>query len=375
MNALRIAIVGHDAARNSLGRALVLADLLDPLGEVRIFSFGDRLWPPAQGGRPVELLEAPRTTAGLPAAAGRLRAAIRNADLIVAAKPRVLSYGLAAMVRGGRPLVLDVDDLEHLFTRRRLGWLRQVIEPDREPITRLLERWRRPVAALTVASRALQRRFGGTWLPHVRDRSRFAVEAREQGPVLRARLGLGAAFVVGFVGTVRPHKGLSTLAESVGRLGGDAHLLVVGDLGDRSDGAELAIRSRGRVVTTPGPPIAELGPVLGACDVVAVPQSRSSEAMYQSPAKLLDALAAGRAVVAGDVGDAAELLGDAGRLVPPDDPIALANMLAELRDDPAARARLEEAALARTAQAFSLDHWRATIADVIVPVLRAAGRT
>lgn len=371
----RIAIVGHDAGRNALGRALVLADLLDPLGEVRLVAFGDRLWPPAQGGHPVELLKAPWTTAGLPAAAGRLRAAIQDADLIVAVKPRILSYGLAAMVRDGRPLLLDVDDLEHLFTRRRLGWLRQVIEPDREPITRLLERWRRPVAALTVASRALQHRHGGTWLPHVRDRSLLASQAREGGPSTRARLGLDAMFVVGFVGTVRPHKGLAALADAVRRLGGDARLLIAGDLGDGRDAADLAARSGGRVVIVAGPTMGELGAILGACDVVAVPQSRSPEAIYQSPAKLLDALAAGRAVVAGDVGDAAELLGGAGRLIPPGDVAALANTLAELRDAPATRAHLGEAALARTSDAFSLDRWRATIADVVGPLLGGVDRT
>ena len=369
----RIAVVGHDAGGNALGRAFVLGDLLDPFGDVRLFAFGDRLWPPAQGGRAVELLEPPLTTAGLPRAAGRLRAAIQHADLIVAVKPRILSYGLAAMIRDGRPLVLDVDDLEFLFTRRRLGWLRQVIEPDREPITRLLGHWRRPVAAVTVASRALQRRYGGTWLPHVRDRSHFASEARENGPPTRVRLGLDAAFVVGFVGTVRPHKGLGVLADAVGRLGGDARLLIAGDLGDERDVDGLATRTGGRLVTATGPSMGEIGAILGACDVVAIPQSRSAEAAYQSPAKLLDALAAGRPVVTSQIGDAAELLGGVGRLVPPDDAAALATALAELRDSPATRAHLREAALARTAEAFSLGQWQATIADVIGPLLGRVG--
>jgi glycosyltransferase involved in cell wall biosynthesis len=370
----QIAIVGHDASRNPLGRALVLADLLDPLGDVRIVGFGDRVWPPARGGRSLELLRPPRTTAGLPMAAGRLRAAVRDADLIVAVKPRILSYGLAAVVRDGRPLVLDVDDLEHVFTRRRFGWLRQIVEPDREPITRLLERWHRPVAALTVASRALQRRYGGTWLPHVRDRSLLASQAREDGPRTRSMLGLDAAFVVGFVGTVRPHKGLAVLADAVGRLGGDARLLIAGDFGDGRDVDGLATRTGGRLVTATGPSMTEIGAILGACDVVAIPQSRSVEAAYQSPAKLLDALAAGRAVVTSDVGDASELLAGVGRLVAPDDATALSTALAELRDNPAMRAHLGEAALARTAEAFSLDRWRATVASVVRPLLGGVGQ-
>jgi glycosyltransferase involved in cell wall biosynthesis len=371
----RIAIVGHDASRNPLGRALALADLLDPVGEVRLVAFGDRVWPPARSLRPVVLLRPPRSTAGLPGAAVRLRAAVRDADLIVAVKPRILSYGLAAVVRGGRPLVLDVDDLERLFTRRRLGWLRQVIEPDREPVTRLLEGWHRPIGALTVASRALQRRFGGTWLPHVRDRSLLESQARDGGPATRAQLGLAAAFVVGFVGTVRPHKGLAVLADAVGRLGGDTRLLIAGEVADLRDMDGLMTRTGGRLVIASGPPMGEIGAMLGACDVVAVPQSRSPEAVYQSPAKLLDGLAAGRPVVTSDLGDAAELLGGAGRLVPPDDAAALVSALAELRDDPEMRAHLGAAGLARTAEAFSLDRWRATLADLVGPLLRGTRPT
>lgn len=371
----RIAIVGHDAGHNPLGRALVLADLLDLVGDVRIVAFGDRLWPPAVGGRPVELLGPPHTTAGLPGAVRRLGAAVRDADIIVAVKPRILSYGLASLVHHRRPLILDVDDLEYLFTRRRLGWLRQFIEPDREPVTRLLERWRRPVAALTVASRALQRRYGGTWLPHVRDRSLLASQAQRSGPATRVRLGLDAAFVVGFVGTVRPHKGLTVLADAVGRLGGDSRLLLAGDLGDDQDVEALATRTGGRLVTAAGPSMREIGAILGACDVVAIPQTISLEAAYQAPAKLLDALAAGRPIVTSDVGDAAELLGGAGRLVPPDDPATLAAVLAELRDNQAMRARLGEAALARTTAAFALERWRATVADVVAPLLVGGGGT
>lgn len=366
-----IAIVGHDAGGNALGRALVLADLLDSLGDVRLVAFGDRIWTPARGGRPVELLTLPRTTAGLPDAVGRLRFAVRDADLIVAVKPRILSYGLAAVVHQGRPLILDIDDLEYPFTRRRLGWLRQFIEPDREPITRLLDRWRRPVAAVTVASRALQRRYAGTWLPHIRDRSNFATQARDYGPAKRHLLGLDTTFVIGFIGTIRPHKGLGVLADAVGRLSGDARLLIAGDLGTEAYVRQLANRTGGRLVTAPGPSIDDVGGLLGACDVVAIPQSRSLESAYQSPAKLFDALAAGKPVVTSDLGDAAEILDGAGRLVPPDDVSALASALAELRDDRALRAALAADAAARSTGAFSVARWQRTVADVIGPLIEA----
>lgn len=364
-----VVVIGHDAGGNAIGRALVLAELLEPAVVVRVVAFGDRLWGPAVDQRPIDLIPTPRLVPELPAAARRLQALAREADLIIAIKPRVLSYGLAAAVRDGRPLLLDIDDLEHRFTRRRLGWIRQVVEPDREPITRWLEQWRRPVAAVTTASRALQGRYGGTWLPHIRERSRLRRDALGLGTATRARLALGDDFVVGFVGTVRPHKGLNTLAEAVAQLGARTRLLLAGDLGDESTTSEIASRAGGALSRVDWPTMEGIGGLLGACDVIAIPQSRTLEARYQSPAKLFDALAAGRPVVAGDVGDAREVVADAGVLVPPDDPAALAAALRGLRDDPALRARLAQAARARHEEAFGLETWRATLRKVVLPLV------
>lgn len=368
-----IAILGHDAGNNALGRALALGDLLESSGDVRIFAFGNVLWPAARDQRRVELLRPARTTAGLPSAAGHLRSAIRDADILVAVKPRMMSYGMAAIVRGRRPLLLDIDDLEYPFTRRRLGWLRQLVEPDREPMTRLLDRVRRPVAAVTVASRALQRRHGGTWIPHVRDRSRMVADARAHGPTVRANLGLEASFVVGFVGTVRPHKGLEVLCAAIADLGGEARLLIAGDLPDHRTQAELTALSNGRLVTLAQPAMTEIGAILGACDVVAIPQTNSIEAAYQSPAKLLDALAAGRPVVASDIGDAREIVGAAGRIVPPGDSAALVRVLDALRSAPGVREQLGNDALERAREAFSIGHWQEAMADVVSPLIEHSG--
>jgi glycosyltransferase involved in cell wall biosynthesis len=56
----------------------------------------------------------------------------------------------------------------------------------------------------------------------------------------------------------------------------------------------------------------------------------------------VEAMAAGLPVVAVDAGAAAEVLGDAGALVPPDDPGALAEAIEHILDDPALSRRLAE---------------------------------
>jgi len=360
----QIAIVSHDGSINAFGRALVLADLLQDCGDTQLVAFGESVWAPARGEREVTLLPPPRTTLGFPAAVRALGRAVRSADLIVASKQRVLSFGAAALIRGGRPLILDIDDLEHPFVRRRLGVIRQAVEPDREPITRLLEHWSGRSTARTVASRALQRLYGGVWLPHIRDREGYALRASANGPAERLRLGLEGRFVVGFVGTARPHKGLLAAADAVAMMGDDVRLLIAGAPPSPGDLRVLDERAAGRLVVAGNVPIADLPGLLGACDAIVVPQSARSESVYQSPAKLLDAMACGAAIVASDVGDAREILGDTGLLVPPDSPGALMEALTSLRDADL-RNRLGSAAEARYSAAFALGTWQAVMAEIV----------
>jgi glycosyltransferase involved in cell wall biosynthesis len=71
------------------------------------------------------------------------------------------------------------------------------------------------------------------------------------------------------------------------------------------------------------------------------------------PYALLEAGAAGRAVVATAVGGMPEVVGeDAGILVPPEDPDALAAAIGSLLGDDALRARLADALAARVRRDF-----------------------
>jgi glycosyltransferase involved in cell wall biosynthesis len=341
-----------------------------PAADVSVIGFGRRVWPPAAG-RQVELLAPPVNNLGLVSACRRLAEATRTSDVLYVVKPRALSYGVSAAVARGRPIILDIDDLEHRFVRHRLGAVRQLLTPDHEPATRILERWRRPVRAVTVASRALQRRYGGTWLPHVRDRSTLAEAAAADGPRFRRALGLAGQTIIGYVGTVRPHKGLDVAARAVAAMRPGTTLLLAGHV-DPAEGQRLHGLANGRLTIHEGPRLQDLGRFIGACDVIVVPQKDQPEAHYQSPAKLLDAMAAGMPIVASAVGDVPEILAGTGRLVAPDDHTALAAALAELLD-PALRVALGRAARARYEETFMLDQWVPVAAEVLREALEVRG--
>jgi len=81
------------------------------------------------------------------------------------------------------------------------------------------------------------------------------------------------------------------------------------------------------------------------------------------PLALLEGMALARPIVAAAVGGIPEMLvdGESGRLVPPDDPTALATAVVALLADGDGRRRMGDAALARLTGAFPLEGFARTM--------------
>ena len=148
-------------------------------------------------------------------------------------------------------------------------------------------------------------------------------------------------FRVGFVGRVVPVKDLATFlraAATVAAVRPGSEFVVVGPTDHDPDyvercrrlAAELEI---GPQVTFTGE--ADPGAWYPRLDVVAL--TSVSEAQ---PLVLLEAMAAGRPVVTTAVGGCADLVADAGYIIPPRDPSAAARALLALAADPGLRRRL-----------------------------------
>lgn len=96
----------------------------------------------------------------------------------------------------------------------------------------------------------------------------------------------------------------------------------------------------------------DVADLLAACDLFVLPS------IYEGlPLAILEAMAAGRAVVATAVGGVPEAVldGQTGLLVPPGNPDALADAVRSLLSDPARAARMGTAGKARVQQHFSID--------------------
>jgi len=190
--------------------------------------------------------------------------------------------------------------------------------------------------------------------------------------VLRRETGVPeAAPLVGMVGRLVPIKDVPTFlraARLVRAERADARFALVGD-GEERSALEALCRQLGlaEAVTFLGWR-RDLAAIYGDLDVV-VNASRNEG----TPVALIEALAAGRPVVATRVGGTPDLLGDGerGRLVPPGDPAALARAVLETLDQSEAARRRAQAGREHVLARHSADRLVRDV-DALYRELRAA---
>jgi glycosyltransferase involved in cell wall biosynthesis len=173
----------------------------------------------------------------------------------------------------------------------------------------------------------------------------------------RALLGIDPQRpVVGIVAGLRPEKDHILLLQAARRLVDefpDLTVLVVGDGPMRrrieDAAAELGLADHILLVGARS----DVPDILPALTVFTL----CSYTIECFPMALLEAMASGRPAVCTDVGGVAEMLADGitGYLVPPRDPVALADRLAKLLHDPQLCRRMGAAARARVQREFGLD--------------------
>jgi glycosyltransferase involved in cell wall biosynthesis len=284
---------------------------------------------------------------------------------------------LHALLRDKRPDLLQVEEdaaspaaRQVIRAARRLGIPAVLLTHENVPLPLpLLARWRR--------NRMLARLQGV-----IAASEGAAALVRTLAPALRVavvpQLGVHVpaepehlhheGLAIGCVGRLVPEKGLDTLLQALAENRAHRwHLTVVGDGPDRERLERLAseLRLAARVRWTGALPPDEVPKLWPELDVVVLPAR--SLPLWAEPAAhvLAEAMAHEVAVVGTSAGATPEVIGDAGLVVPPDDPLALAAALRRLAA-PDQRRPLAQAGRARAMQRFSddavaertLDFWK-----------------
>lgn len=338
---MKITILSPDLSNNCLIRAHLLASVLQRRYEVEIVgpSFGKGIWSPLAHDTSIQYHFI--KLKGLVAPYRQLSALSKqiSGDVVYASKPLFTSFGVGMLkkIREHTPLILDIDDWERGFTKYIYAHL---------PVTRrahflaisalfpygmgsavncyLSEKFVPAADALTVSNTFLRARFGGELIYHGRDTAAYDPKKLDPESIREQHNIAESDKIVMFTGMPRRHKGLEELVKSI-RLIQDANvkLFLVGI--DMTDGycvelVKMATELLGtRFVGIEQQHFASMPAWLSIADVIAIPQKRNAASLGQMPAKVFDAMAMAKPIVATNVNDLPRVLLNCGWIVEPDD--------------------------------------------------------
>ncbi len=304
-----IAIIASNLSKNGMGRAYMLADMLDPFFDVKIYGFffnkdSCSLWEPLKKiNIPVASYkgcEFPEFTGVLKSIAPKIKA-----DIILVSKPRLPSMQLGLLIKslGRQPLIIDIDDYE-------IGFFSNNITLDENDIKNPLgEVWTRYCEHLIgysddifVSNVALQAKYGGILIPHARDEKKFNPSLYNK---VQRRKELGIPLedkIVLFLGTPREHKGLLQMSEAIKELGNPSYkLCIIGSFPRKELKDKLLALGDKHLMLFPDQPFDDIAKNVAIADLVCILQDvKSRVAQYQLPAKVIDAIAMGIPVLANE---------------------------------------------------------------------------
>lgn len=287
---------------------------------------------------------------------GALDPKIRDADLIIATSPQFLcavgGYALSQILRV--PFVLEIRDL----------WPQSVVEVGalsaRHPVVLGLERVEQFLYRQADMLVSVTDSFCDVWKSQGVDPSKMRVikngvdlrrfEPSPPDEAVRQALGCSGKFVVSYVGTHGMAQRLATLLDAAELLRDDPEIQIV-LVGEGAERAGLMANAKARGLTNVRflgqQPRDSIPGLIAASDLVAVLLRDAPLFEKVLPSKMFEIMGCARPIVLGVRGEAEALLreAEAGWVVPPEDPKALAAAIRAAKADPESRRQRGESGL------------------------------
>nr|WP_148258661.1 glycosyltransferase family 4 protein [Thermococcus sp. AM4] len=375
---MKVTIITPDVSHNCIGRAWVLASILNKSYDVEIVGprFGNSVWPPLLDmdiNIPIKSVGVNKIGYSFPLFYKEIIPLIEG-DIVYVSKLHLSSL-IPALIANSKlniPYLVDVDDWELGFVINMLKnksllqkplyyisssllWARfssywQFYLPDR-----FAGMFNVPI---TVSNSFLKRKFGGTIIWHTRDEEKFDPALYDQFES-RRKFGIPEdKKVILFFGTPRPYKGVENLILALSMLHRKDSVLVIAGLGEDPYSRFIATLGKEKLgdsfIGLGYIPLSKAPEVVSIADVYVVPQHDSPATLGQMPAKVFDAMAMAKPIVATRVSDLPYVLAGVGRLIYPGDLKGLANEIEFLLDNECYSRKLGIKARRRFVKEFGL---------------------
>ena len=350
---MKISILCPNVSINCLGRAYILAKMLQPQYQVEIVgpALGSGVWKPLRDEVGIEIKYISISGYLRPYLQLRRLSRLISGDVLYASKPLSTSYLLALSIKKGLPIVLDIDDWEWGFVQESmktvgiLSRLRRILKsalflyrphrPHNYTSAWICEKLIRKADQITVSNRFLQQRYGGTIIRHGRNADQFVPDRWNQ-KAMKKKHGIDPRItLIMFIGTPRLHKGIDDLIEAVRLIPEERVVLAIVGI-NRASPHDITLVKKAKALLGNRFrafglfPFTKLAEFIALADVIVVPQRDSNANWGQMPAKIFDAMAMGKPIIATAVNDIPAVLKGCGWIVKPANPEALAGSIQEV---------------------------------------------
>jgi glycosyltransferase involved in cell wall biosynthesis len=377
----KISILVPDVSSLGTTRAYIIAQGLQKLGyEAKIFGFifGEQMYPETPFGIPIAYIGG----SSLPQLIKTAFTFIKDidGDILYVIKPQLGSFGLALLKTWWKkkPMILDIDDWE-MASWGGDDWHYQgnlifdvlssdseVKKPTHPFYLRWLEKQFEKVNGITVSSKFLEYRYGGTFLPSAIDINLFDPHKFDRLQI-RKDTGLDNFILLVFTGTAKPNNGIEEILNALKQLNNpQLRLIIAGGNPQYKDyRQQLYEKWNPWVMLTTPYPFTSTQAIVSVADIIIYNVPNNIPNMAKCPFEILEGMAMAKPVIASQVGEIPLILGDTGYLVTENNSEKIAQQINLILSNPEEAQEKGLKARDRVKELYSTDMLTRTLQQVI----------
>jgi len=373
---MKVSLLTPDFSDNSTARAYIFAKVLKRHYDVEIIGpkFGNTIWVPLRKDSEITFkifqgYPFPQFIFQIPKI---VKAITGNVIWVNTPQFSSFSIGLLKKFLSRKPVILDMADWEFGFylhnQKNTAEKIRNIIGnavrflriPNSYWSIAINEKITRFADELTVSNSFLQQKFGGTIIRHCRDTQAFNPEKFNKSSLRKKCQIEKTEKVVMFFGTPRVQKGIEDLIKAIDLIKSPNIILVIAGINERDQYcrnlAKAAKEVLGKRFKGFGlQPFDKVPEFLTIADIVVIPQRRNLATVGQVPAKLFDAMAMAKPIIATNVSDLPEILDECGWIVEPESPEKLSETIKYVLDNPEEAEKMGQRARQKCVEKYSWD--------------------